>query len=372
MGDDTNWYYQAENGPGCSATGPLSTDEVGALIRKGSIRSDTLVRFGIDARWHAASSYVLLKRFLEPVPSPARPRLKRPMLLGLGAAVLVLLALCFLQKRAVLPNYEVLPLSQREGISSTRRSPLSVSGIILHTNRVRAQNAGLQSLVENGLLDTVAAQRCDDMIRKQYFSHYSPSGEAATDVAQRAGYHYRLLAENIAMGDFQTDEKVVAAWMQSPGHRKNILSDDCSEIGVAAKKGRIKGEEVWVVVQIFGEQSPSITADSATAQPVTYASPNPGDRPQRKCQPPDASLLDDIAKTRADLDDLTRQAASLMEEISADRSSGASRLNTSGFNQKIARYNELVTRINTRRQTTLRMISAYNQSVDTYNSCIAN
>jgi uncharacterized protein YkwD len=88
-------------------------------------------------------------------------------------------------------------------------------------------------------------------------------------VAQRTGYHYQHLSENIAMGHFQNDEKAVIAWMQSPGHRKNILSDECSDIGVAVKKGWLKGEEVWVAVQIFGEQSPPVAPNSAKQREET-------------------------------------------------------------------------------------------------------
>ena len=176
-------------------------------------------------------------------------------------------------------------------VSPAQGSRLSVAGIIQCTNRARAENGGLPPLSENSLLDAIASERAADMIQKQYFAHYSPSGEGATDVAQRAGYHYKHLGENIALGSFQTDEKIVTAWMQSPGHRQNILSDGCSEIGVAAKRGRMKGEDVWVAVQIFGQQSPSVAADSGARPTVTYASANSSDHRRRECRAPDESLL---------------------------------------------------------------------------------
>jgi len=74
-------------------------------------------------------------------------------------------------------------------------------------------------------------------------------------------------------GSFSVDAK--------PGHRKNILSDSCSEIGVAATKGWLKGEEVWVAVQIFGEQSPPVTAEVAKPRSVTYASADSASRPEK-------------------------------------------------------------------------------------------
>ena len=72
------------------------------------------------------------------------------------------------------------------------------------------------------------------------------------------------------------------------------------------------------------------------------------------------------------MDDLTGQASSLHKEISADRSSGASGINARELNQKVAKYNELINEISTRRQAALRLISDYNQSVQSYNTCITN
>jgi uncharacterized protein YkwD len=66
------------------------------------------------------------------------------------------------------------------------------------------------------------------MAARNYFSHESPEGEGPSDRAAAAGYDgYR--AENIATGQSTADE-VVAAWMNSPGHRRNIL--DCQSVAV--------------------------------------------------------------------------------------------------------------------------------------------
>jgi uncharacterized protein YkwD len=240
MADNKDWYYELQEPPFPLVRGPLSLEELGVLIRKGTVRSNTLVRFGTDTSWYAASNFVFLKQFLEPTPSHAGSLSNKLPLAGLTAVVLVfvLAIICFLPARHAVPGYHVLPLPQRAMVSPVQESRLSVAGIILCTNRARAEHGGFPPLSENSLLHAIASTRADDMIQKQYFSHYSPSDEGATDVAQRAGYRYKHLGENIAMGTFQTDEKVVLAWMQSPGHRQNMLSDGCSEIGVAVKKGR--------------------------------------------------------------------------------------------------------------------------------------
>jgi hypothetical protein len=373
MADNQQWYYQIDSqDPFPLVRGPVSLEEVGVLIHKGTIRSDTLVRFGLETRWYAASRFVLLKRFLEPVPSHAKSPSRKLPLIGLAAAILVLVIVCYPRAREMVPRHDVLPSPERAMASPSQGARFSVTGIIQCTNRARAENRGLPPLSENRVLDVIASERADDMIQKQYFSHYSPSGEGATDVAQRAGYPYKHLGENIAMGSFQTDEKIVTAWMQSPGHRQNILSEGCSEIGVAVKRGRMKGEEVWLAVQIFGEQSPPVAADSAARRTPMYASTNSSDQQRRTCQPPEESLLDEVTKAKAELDTLTEQAASLHKQISADKSSGASGVDARELTEKAEKYNELVNEISAKRRAALRLVSSYNQSVERYNTCINN
>jgi uncharacterized protein YkwD len=129
-------------------------------------------------------------------------------------------------------------------------------GIIRETNKARHHN-GLPSLIENDLLNQLAAERINDMFQNQYFGHVSPSGDKYTKIALRLGYPYKRISENIAyMTLYSTDQKFVNMWMQSPGHRRNILDSDVKEIGVAVRKGYLKGNDTWVSVQIFGLQSP--------------------------------------------------------------------------------------------------------------------
>jgi uncharacterized protein YkwD len=96
------------------------------------------------------------------------------------------------------------------------------------------------------------------MLEKQYFDHVSPTGEKASDIAQKVGYRYKRIGENIASASFLNNQKVINGWMQSPGHRKNLLSGQFEEIGVAIAKGWMEGEETWIAVQVFGRQSPPV------------------------------------------------------------------------------------------------------------------
>ncbi len=151
--------------------GPLSLEELGVLIRKGTIRSDTLVRFGLDTRWYAASNFLLLKQFLEPTPSYTGSPSRRLPLIGLAALILFLTTIYFFPGRDAVPRHYVLPLPERAMVSPAQGSRLSVAGIIQCTNRARAENGGLPPLSENSLLDAIASERAADMIQKQYFAH---------------------------------------------------------------------------------------------------------------------------------------------------------------------------------------------------------
>lgn len=372
------WYYQLENPNGQLPLirGPVSTEDVGILIRKGVIGSDTLVRFGADTRWYAASNFILLKQFLGPAQAGDRSHRKKELAkFALLAVALLLVAVrtvtYFSSGWRTATRYPLPPFRERQTINPSGGPYLSIGGIVHYTNKARAENGGLPPLSENSLLDVIASERADDMLQKQYFAHLSPSGEGATDVAQRTGYHYKHLGENIAMGSFQNDEKIVIAWMQSPGHRKNILSDGCSEIGAAVKRGMMKGDEVWVAVQIFGEQSPPVAAESAVERSGRQGSPSSG-HPRTSCQPPDESILEAITKAKAELSDLSEQAGSLYKEVLADKARGVSNVDSREVNQKIVRYNELVNDIGSKRETTLRLVSDYNRSVERYNACIRN
>jgi uncharacterized protein YkwD len=138
--------------------------------------------------------------------------------------------------------------------SAALEEQLTKEAIIRLTNQARSRN-GLAKLAENEVLGRVAEYRARDMLAKQYFGHASPSGQGASDMAERSGYRYKTIAENIIRGSFATSQEVVDCWMRSRGHRGNILSTDVQEIGVAIVRGTMRGEITWVGVQIFGLQA---------------------------------------------------------------------------------------------------------------------
>ena len=97
-------------------------------------------------------------------------------------------------------------------------------------NEIRAQN-GLGQLSINTELSRVARIKSQDMHDKDYFSHTSPTYGSPFDMMKSFGIRYRTAGENIAMG-YRTPQSVVDGWMNSPGHRANILNGSFKEIGM--------------------------------------------------------------------------------------------------------------------------------------------
>jgi uncharacterized YkwD family protein/spore coat assembly protein SafA len=103
------------------------------------------------------------------------------------------------------------------------------------TNEERAKN-GLSPLTWNWQVARVARYKSSDMRNKNYFSHQSPTYGSPFSMLESFGVSYRSAGENIAAGQ-ATPEEVVKAWMNSEGHRKNILNPGYTEIGVGYISG---------------------------------------------------------------------------------------------------------------------------------------
>ncbi|WP_112181265.1 SafA/ExsA family spore coat assembly protein [Paraliobacillus zengyii] len=110
--------------------------------------------------------------------------------------------------------------------------------VIQLTNQERAKN-GLSALRPDWELSRVARYKSVDMLDKNYFSHTSPTYGSPFSMMENFGVSYQRAAENIARGQ-RTPQEVVKAWMNSPGHRKNILGD-FTHIGV----GYVEDGNYW-------------------------------------------------------------------------------------------------------------------------------
>jgi len=104
------------------------------------------------------------------------------------------------------------------------------SQVVELTNQERA-NHGLEPLEIDPQLSEVAEAKSNDMAENGYFSHNSPTYGSPFDMMHSFGVDYQTAGENIARGQ-STAQQVVDGWMNSPGHRANILSPDFTHIGV--------------------------------------------------------------------------------------------------------------------------------------------
>lgn len=114
--------------------------------------------------------------------------------------------------------------------------------VVQLVNQERAKQ-GLPALTNHWELSRVARYKSVDMRDKGYFSHTSPTYGSPFTMMQNFGIRYSAAGENIAKGQ-PTPERVMNDWMNSPGHRSNILSSSFSHIGVGVAKDKA-GNYYW-------------------------------------------------------------------------------------------------------------------------------
>jgi len=101
-------------------------------------------------------------------------------------------------------------------------------------NQQRAYN-GLPALKANWEVCRVARYKSQDMIDKRYFAHQSPTYGSPFNMMENFGIRFSAAGENIAYGQ-RTPQEVMNSWMNSPGHRSNILNRTYNQIGVGVAK----------------------------------------------------------------------------------------------------------------------------------------
>lgn len=114
--------------------------------------------------------------------------------------------------------------------------------VIKLVNAERSKN-GLQPLKTNWELSRCARYKSQDMANKGYFSHTSPTYGSPFKMMESFGLRFSAAGENIAKGQ-KTPQDVMNSWMNSPGHRSNILSSTYNEIGVGLAKNK-SGMYYW-------------------------------------------------------------------------------------------------------------------------------
>lgn len=138
------------------------------------------------------------------------------------------------------------------------------------TNQERAAN-GLPALKLDSRLNQSASLKAGNMFAENYWAHVSPSGIQPWYWFGQAGYTYTAAGENLAM-DFDTSSGTVQGWMNSPGHRANILNAAYKDVGFAVQNGTLVGSQTTLVVAHYGATTAAAVAPAA---PVAAATPKP-------------------------------------------------------------------------------------------------
>lgn len=139
------------------------------------------------------------------------------------------------------------------------------------TNSDRSINK-LQPLAISLVLEDAARRKATDMVAGGYFAHTSPAGLTPWHWFGLAGYKFIYAGENLAVR-FMDSGEVDKAWMSSPSHRANILSEHFTEIGIATAEGVYQGQATIFVVQMFGKPAVARASQNLIPFPTTKASP---------------------------------------------------------------------------------------------------
>jgi uncharacterized protein YkwD len=166
-------------------------------------------------------------------------------------------------------------------------SSSSAADLVALTNRSRA-SAGLKALRVDSTLSSVARWRSKDMIQRDYFSHSIPGYGKVWDKLAAIGYCYKVGGENIGWNNYPDDIATAAIhqmFMNSAGHRANIMGKAWDVIGVGAYKGPT-GKKMWTVLfaDKCGATAPKPTA-KPTPRPTHRATPRPTTRPKATARP---------------------------------------------------------------------------------------
>lgn len=131
--------------------------------------------------------------------------------------------------------------------SEGRQAESTQAEAILKLVNQERQKAGVPALKLSSKLTEVANTKAKDMADKNYFSHESPTYGSPFEMLKKFGVNYSYAGENIAAGQ-KNAEEVMNSWMNSSGHKANILNKNYTELGVGFYRGGQYGTE-WV--QLF-------------------------------------------------------------------------------------------------------------------------
>lgn len=124
--------------------------------------------------------------------------------------------------------------------------------VLVELANVDRHTSSIPLLTVNPTLEETARRKALDMASRGYFAHVSPDGKNPWYWFSETGYRFSYAGENLAV-NFTDSIDVERAWMNSPGHRANILNGNFTEIGIATARGIYQGRDTIFVVQMFGK-----------------------------------------------------------------------------------------------------------------------
>lgn len=135
--------------------------------------------------------------------------------------------------------------------------PITEENVLRVMNERRIAD-GLQPLAIDPRLVAAAADRMRHMEEEGYWSHESPAGMTPFVWVRMRAYDFGKVGENLAAG-FETSSILMESWMESPGHRANIMSPDYQDCGIAIIEGSTKGPaRGHSVVVLFGKKRQTV------------------------------------------------------------------------------------------------------------------
>lgn len=161
---------------------------------------------------------------------------------------------------------------------------ISVDEVVRLTNVKRAEN-GLPPLTINDTLSKTAKAKGEHMLANGYWAHVAPDGTEPWAFFRDGGYKYRFAGENLAR-DFSDANSAVEAWMASPSHRENILSDRYRDIGIGVVEGDLDGVDTTIIVQFMGTRF----ADTLPADSIASGASSEESTPQALTSTPSAEV----------------------------------------------------------------------------------
>jgi uncharacterized protein YkwD len=235
-----------ESIPTPTGTVPDAVGSGGSSSSGGSV-DDPLVRMGVDgdpAPHTSAAAPAAPSSVEAPSPvSPSAPATGSAAAEASEAAVPVEEPAAESEAEAPAVDAETGPAPVAQ--AAVPADPTAEAAVLALVNEARV-DAGCGALTADPALAAVARAHSADMRDRDYFSHTSPEGLSPFDRAERAGIDYSR-AENIAFGQADATA-VMEAWLESPGHRANILDCELTKLGVGVAEG--PGGPWWT--QLFG------------------------------------------------------------------------------------------------------------------------